>query len=68
MMASHLPTHAGLLQQVLLDPGALDGAALVEVDVDVFPEAAGVVVPNSFGVAKGCEDGSKCGEKILKDV
>lgn len=53
MMASHLPAHAGLLQQVLLDPGAFDGAALVEVDVDILPKAAGVVVPNSLGIAKG---------------
>lgn len=49
---SHLPAHSGFLQQVLLNPGALDGAALVEVDIDIFPEAAGVVIPNSFGISK----------------
>lgn len=49
---SHLPAHSGFLQQVLLNPGALDGAALVEVDIDIFPKAAGVVIPNSFGISK----------------
>lgn len=53
-LAPHLSTHAGLLQQVLLDLCSLDGASLVEVNVDVLPEAAGVVVPNGLGVAEGC--------------
>lgn len=37
---AHLATDARLLQQVLLDLGALDGTPLVEVDVNVLPEAA----------------------------
>lgn len=51
--ASHLSTHAGLLQQVLLYLGPFDRPSLVEVDVDVLPEAAGVVVANGLGVAEG---------------
>ncbi len=50
----YLATHSGLLQQVLLDLGSLDGSSLVEVDVDVFPEAAGVVVTDGFSVPEGC--------------
>lgn len=49
----HLSAHAGLLQQVLLNLGSFDGASLVEVDVDVLPEAAGVVVADGLGIAKG---------------
>ena len=51
----HLAADPGLLQQVLLYLGPLDGSSLVEVDVDVLPEAAGVVVADGLGVAKGCE-------------
>lgn len=50
---SHLSTHAGLLQQVLLYLGSFDGPSLVEVDIDILPEATGVVVTNGLGVAKG---------------
>lgn len=56
----HLSTHAGLLQQVLLDLRSFDGTSLVEVNVDVLPEATGVVVPNGLGVAKGCVSKSHC--------
>lgn len=49
----HLSAHAGLLQQILLDLGSFDGASLVEVDVDVLPEAAGVVVADGLCIAKG---------------
>lgn len=37
---AHLATDTGLLQQVLLDLGTLDGTPLVEVDIDVLPKAA----------------------------
>ena len=51
---SHLPADAGLLQQVLLYLGSLDGSSLVEVDVDVLPEAGRVVVPDRLGVPERC--------------
>lgn len=50
--SAHLAAHTGLLQQVLLDLGALDGTPLVEVDVDVLPEAARVVIADGLGVPK----------------
>ena len=50
----HLSADSGLLQQVLLHLGPFDGSSLVEVDVDVFAETAGVVVPDGFGVAERC--------------
>jgi len=52
----YLSAHPGLLQEVLLDAGAFDGPRLVEVDVNVLPEAAGVVVADGFGVAEGWEE------------
>lgn len=44
-----------LLQKILLDVGAFDGAAFVKADVDVFAEAGRVVIAHSFGVAERCE-------------
>lgn len=52
-IGSYLSTDSGLLQQVLLDLGSLDGSSLVEMDVDVFPETRRVVVADCFSVAKG---------------
>lgn len=49
---AHLATDPGLLQQVLLDLGALDGTPLVEVDIDVLPKAARVVVADGLGIPK----------------
>ena len=49
-----LSADAGLLQQVLLYLGSLDGSSLVEVDVDVLPEAGRVVVPDRLGVPERC--------------
>lgn len=50
---THLSTHAGLLQQVLLYLGSFNGPPLVEVDIDVLPEAARVVVTDGLGVSEG---------------
>ena len=57
---SYLSTHPGLLQEVLLNAGPFDGPRLVEVDVDVLPKAAGVVVADGFGITEGWE-GTKQG-------
>ncbi len=54
-----MANEAALLQQVLLDPGALDRARRREVDVDVFAEPRAVVVPDRLGVAKRCKQNSK---------
>ena len=51
---SHLPTDSGLLQKKVLNAGTLDHPAGVEVDVNVLSEAAGVVVADGLGIAKGC--------------
>lgn len=50
----HLADNTRLLQQVLLNPGSLYHTFLVEVDVNVLAEATGVVIADSFGIAKGC--------------
>ena len=47
-----LTNYSGLFKEILIDPGALYIPVLVEVDVDVFPEPAGVVIANSLGVSK----------------
>ena len=46
-------TDTALLQKVLLHPCPLDGPVLVEGDLQVLPEAAGVVVADGFSVPKG---------------
>ena len=51
-LAGILRHDARFLQQVLLDIGAFDGAALVETDVDVLAEPGRVVVPHSFRISK----------------
>lgn len=51
-LVSHLSTHAGLLQQVLLYFGSFNGASLVEVDIYVLPKATGVVISNCLGIAE----------------
>lgn len=50
----HLSADAGLLQQVLLDLRPFNGTPLVEMDVDVFTEPAGVVITNRLCIAKSC--------------
>lgn len=53
VIVSYLSADSGLLQQVLLYLGSFYCSSLVKVDVDVFPEARGVVIADSFGIAKG---------------
>ena len=52
-LSSHLPAHTRLLQQVLLYLGSFDGPSLVEVDIDIFPKATGVIVTDGLGISKG---------------
>ena len=50
---AHLVADTALLQQVLFHAGPLDGPVLVEGELQVLPEAAGVVVADGFSVPKG---------------
>lgn len=50
----HLMADARLLQQILLHTSAFDHAVPVEEDLQIFAEAAGVVVADGFGVSEGC--------------
>ena len=47
-----LTNYSGLFKEILIDPRALYSPVLVEVDVDVFSEPAGVVIANSLGISK----------------
>lgn len=42
-----------LLQEILLDLGPFYHALLVEVNIDVFAETGGIVIPYGFCVAEG---------------
>ena len=54
-----------LLQQVLLDLGAFDRPALVEVDVDVLAEARRVVVAQRLRISERCQtETSACVHKL----
>lgn len=59
---AHLPADSRFLQQVLLYFGALDGTTLVKVDVNVFAEAAGVVITDGLGIPKCCRVAENTGE------
>ena len=45
-----------LFQQILVNLGSFNETILVEMNVDVLAESAGVVVANRFGIPKGLED------------
>ena len=45
--------HSGPLQQVCVDAGTRHAASPIKVDLHKFPEARGVVIPHSLGIAKG---------------
>lgn len=46
---------ARFLQQVLLHVSSFDHTVRIKEDLDVLPEAAGVVVPYRFSVSESCE-------------
>lgn len=50
----HLMADARLLQQILLHTSAFDHSVPVEEDLQIFAEAAGVVVADGFGVPERC--------------
>lgn len=54
MGGGHLIADARFLQEILSHAGALDHPALVEEDLQVLPEATGVVIADGFSVSKGC--------------
>lgn len=54
VLSPYLPADPGLLQQVLLNLRPLDGSPFVEVDVNVLPESAGVVITDGLCVPKSC--------------
>ena len=47
-----LTNNSGLLKEILIDPGAFYSPVLVEVDIDVLAEPAGVVIADSLGISK----------------
>lgn len=48
----HLIADARFLQEILLHTSALDHPTLIEEDLQILPEATGVVVADGFGVSK----------------
>ncbi len=52
---AYLMTDTRLLQQVLLHVSSLYNAPFIEEDLHVFPKAAGVIIPNGFGIPEGCK-------------
>lgn len=55
-VSPYLPAHPGLLQQVLLNLCPLYGSPFVEVDVDVLPKPAGIVITDGLRVPKSCKN------------
>ena len=41
-----------LLQKILLHPSTFDNSVFIEEDLQIFPEATGVVVADGFSVSK----------------
>lgn len=50
----HLMADARLLQQILLHTSAFNHSVFVEEDLQIFAEAAGVVVADGFSVSERC--------------
>ena len=52
---TNLSNDPRLLQQILIDLGALNGTFLVKVNVNVFAESTRVVISDCFGIAECCQ-------------
>lgn len=50
---THLVDNSGLLQEILLNLGSLNGSLMIKVDVDVLPKSTGIVISDGFGISKG---------------
>lgn len=48
----HLPANPRLLQKELFYPGSFYHTTLIEVNINVFPEAAGIVISNRLGISE----------------
>lgn len=55
-ISSNLVHKPGFLQQILIDVSSFDHTAGSEVDINVFPETAGVVVSLCFCITKSCKE------------
>lgn len=55
-VSPYLPAHPGLLQQVLLNLCPLNGSPFVEVDIDVLPKSAGIVITDGLCVPESCKN------------
>lgn len=55
--------HSTLLKDTVDDFASLDVAFLAEMQLDEFPEAAGVVVVHGLGVPEGLHDGTVEGRR-----
>jgi hypothetical protein len=48
---------AGLLEEEMLRVGPAESIGLIVTELDVLPEAGGVVIAEGLGVSEGCEGG-----------
>lgn len=48
----HLMANTRLLQKILLHTSAFDQPLLIEEDLQIFPEATGVVIADCFGISE----------------
>lgn len=56
---AHLKHHSGFFQQICSHVGTDDAKAVVEADLDVFPETTAVIVPGCLRISNGLRDGRK---------
>lgn len=56
VVSPYLPAHPGLLQKVLLNLCPLYGSSFVEVDIDVLPKSAGIVITDGLRIPESCKN------------